>query len=112
MSHRGSNLAEGISLTTTSASGVKTTITFAGETVVFDREQDMEPILEHVREMRERNAGKGWGEGKEVGHIPELFRAKIMLIRDDDERRKAVRRFFIENPVFCAYAPYLRGLRA
>lgn len=109
MSHRGSNLAEGISLTTVSASGVKTTITFAGETVVFDREQDMEPILQHVREMRERNAGKGWGEGKEVGHIPDLFYAKIRQIEDGEQRKRQIRAFFRKYPAFCAYPPYLKG---
>lgn len=108
MGHRGENLAEGISLSSTSASGVTTAITFAGETVVFRRTQDMEPILRHVQAMRERNAGKRWGEGKEVGHIPELFRAPIQRIADPDERRKRVKQFFKENPDFCAYAPFLK----
>lgn len=108
MGHRGENLAEGISLSTTSASGVKTTIHFAGETVVFAKSQDMEPILRHVQEMRERNEGKRWGEGKEVGHIPDLFYQRIRMIQDPQERKKAVRLFFKENPAFCAYAPFLK----
>lgn len=108
MGHRGENLAEGISLSTTSASGVKTTIHFAGETVVFQRVQDMEAALAHVQQMRERNEGKRWGEGKEVGHIPDLFYQRIRMIQDPQERKKQVRLFFKENPAFCAYAPFLK----
>lgn len=108
MGHRGENLAEGISLSTTSASGVKTTIKFAGETVVFERSQDMEAALAHVQRMRERNEGKRWGEGKEVGHIPDLFYQRIRMIPDPQDRQKAMRLFFKENPAFCAYAPFLK----
>lgn len=106
---RGSNLAEGHVIDEGwSASGVHTQIEFRGETVVFHRSQDMEAVLNHVQRMRERNEGKGWGEGREVGHIPDLFYAKIMQIQDFAERKRAVREFFQAHPAFCAYDPYLR----
>lgn len=91
------------------ATGVRTVLHFMGATMVIEKQQDMEPILAHVREMRERNALRPFASDKELGHIPEIFYQRIRLIRDRDERKKAVRRFFKEHPVFCAYDPVLRG---
>lgn len=110
---RGQDYGEGISIDEgLNACGVRTIFHFRGDTLVIERQQDMEAALQHVREMRERNEGKRWGEGKEVGYIPPLFHDKIMQIQDRRERTRAVREFFIENPAFCAYPAYLRGLRA
>ncbi len=105
--HRGTNLAEGLTITERGNCGITTRITFAGDTVVLDMEQDMEPILRYVAEMRERNAARPFAADKELGHIPELFYRKINLIKDSAERRKAVRLFFKQNPAFCAYQPLL-----
>lgn len=106
---RGSNLAEGISIDEgLSEHGVRTVLHFRGDTLVIERQQDMDEVLRHVALMRARNEGKRWGEGREVGHIPELFYTKIRLIRDRKERDRAVKEFFRENPAFCAYEPYLR----
>lgn len=107
---RGQDLAEGISIVDHVAplSGMRRILHFRGDTLVVENWQDMEPVLAWVQQMRERNEGKSWGEGKEVGHIPDLFYQKIRMIRDPAERSKAVREFFQTYPAFCAYAPYLK----
>lgn len=88
--------------------GIRTIIRFEGDELIIQKQQDLEPALRHVAEMRARNEGKNWGEGKEVGYIPPLFYDKICVIKDKDERRKAIRRFFQQNPAFCAYPAYLK----
>lgn len=88
--------------------GVRTVLHFEGRQMVIEKQQDMESILDHVKAMRERNDGKGWGEGREVGHIPEIFYIPIMQERDHVLRKKRVKAFFKQNPAFCAYAPYLK----
>jgi hypothetical protein len=106
---RGQDLAEGISiLDDVAPSGMRKILHFAGETLVVEHWQDMEPILAHVQAMRERNEGRGWGEGREIGHIPDIFHRKIVEIQDTVERRKAVKRFFKTYPAFCAYPAYLK----
>jgi hypothetical protein len=106
---RGQDLAEGISiLDDVAPSGMRKILHFAGETLVVEHWQDMEPILQHVQAMRERNLGKKWGEGKEIGHIPDLFYRKICEFQDSKERAKMRKAFFRQYPAFCAYPPYLK----
>ena len=47
---------------------------------------DAEPYLQRVAEMRARNEGKRWGDGKEVGVLPPWVHHEINMIRDDEER--------------------------
>lgn len=107
---RGTELAEGISLDQgLTPQGVRTIIHFQGTEMVIQRQQDMEPILRHVQEMRERNAAKfGWGSGKEVGHVPEIFMPQLRAIRDPIERRKWLQAFFKANPMLCAEPRYTK----
>lgn len=88
--------------------GVRTIIHFEGDELIIQKQQDMEAVFAHVDAMRRRNEGKPWGDGKEVGYIPPLFYDKICTIVDKVERRKAVKRFFQQNPRFCAYEAYLK----
>lgn len=106
---RGTELAEGISIDEgKSPAGVRSIIHFQGTEVVFQRQQDMEPILRYVQEMRERNEGKPWGTGKEVGHVPEIFKGELDKIRDREERRKWLKGFFRANPMLCAYPAFCK----
>jgi hypothetical protein len=89
--------------------GVRTVLRFEGRQMVIEKQQDMEPILRHVQAMRERNAGKSWGEGKEVGHIPELFYVPISQDPDRERRKRRLKAFFRQYPDFCAYPAYLKG---
>lgn len=100
---RGTELAEGISINEgrSPGSNVYSIIHFQGDQIIFETRQDMEPVLQHVQEMRERNALRGFGVAKELGHIPDLFYAKIRIMKTE-ERRKAIRAFLIENPKLAA----------
>ena len=88
--------------------GIRTQIHFEGDQVVVKKTYDAEPYLQRVAEMRARNEGKRWGEGKEVGVLPPWAHQKIALIQDDAERERAMRNFFRENPAFLAYDAYLK----
>lgn len=88
--------------------GIRTIVRFEGDELIIQKQQDMEPILAHVQQMRERNHGRGWGSGVEVGHIPQLFLDRINAIVDRDDRNKAIKAFFRANPAFCAYPAYLK----
>ena len=54
---RVTEMAEGYEVTETSPTGVSTTFTFQGNVLTVKRSQDLEPIIEHVKAMRERLAG-------------------------------------------------------
>lgn len=88
--------------------GVRTQIHFEGDQVVVQKTYDAEPYLQRVAEMRARNEGKKWGEGKEVGVIPPWVHQKINMIQDDAERERVMKEFFRENPAFLAYEAFIK----
>lgn len=88
--------------------GVRTQIHFEGDQVVVQKTYDAEPYLQRVAEMRARNEGKKWGEGKEVGVIPPWVHQKINRIQDDAERERVMKEFFRENPAFLAYEAFVK----
>lgn len=88
--------------------GIRTQIHFEGEQVVVQKTYDAEPYLQRVAEMRARNEGKRWGEGKEVGVLPPWEHQRIVLIQDDNERERAMRDFFRANPAFLAYDAFIK----
>lgn len=92
----------------TSAVGAE--LSFEGQDLVTRRFQDMEPVLQHVKDMREANEDQGsrWGDGRMVGHIPALFLSEIAAIKDRPKRDAAILAFFRENPAFCGFSPYLK----
>lgn len=86
--------------------GVATQTHFEDGTIVIQKTFDAEPHLEYARQAREATQGQRWGEGKLVGHIPPAFHAKILLIRDPQERKRAVQQFLKENPAFVMFDRY------
>lgn len=88
--------------------GVRTQIHFKGDQVVVQKTYDAEPYLQRAAEMRARNEGKKWGEGKEVGVIPPWVHQKINMIQDDAERERVMKKFFRENPAFLAYEAFVK----
>ena len=88
--------------------GIRTIYHFEGDQVVAEKVYDAEPYLKRAQEMRLRNEGKRWGDGKEVGVIPPWANAKIQAIADDAEREKAMKTFFRENPAFLAYPAFIK----
>ena len=88
--------------------GVRTIYHFENEQVVVQKQYDAEPYLQRAAQMRERNAGKPWGEGLEVGVLPPWELSKIQALPGPQEREKAMRLFFRENPAFLAYDAFLK----
>ena len=88
--------------------GVRTIYRWEGDELITQQQQDMEPVLEYVRQQREALAGAAWGEGRAVGHIPELYYPQIVAIKDRAERGKAIKQFFVDHPEFCYYPAYLK----
>ena len=88
--------------------GIRTQIHFEGDQVVVQKTYDAEPYLQRVAEMRARNDGKRWGEGKEVGVLPPWVNHEINLIRDNNERERAMKAFFRSNPAFLAYDAFIK----
>lgn len=88
--------------------GVRTIYRFEGDQVVVEKQYDAAHYLQRAAEMRARNDGKRWGEGREVGVIPPWAMRDIAPIKDDKEREKAMRTFFRENPAFLAYDAFIK----
>lgn len=87
--------------------GVRTIFHFEGDQVVCQKQYDAEPYLIHAAQMRARNEGKRWGEGKEVGVIPP-WEGRILQIDDDAERERAMKAFFRANPAFLTYDAFIK----
>lgn len=88
--------------------GVGTIYRFEGDQVVCQKVYDAEPYLKRAQEMRARNEGKRWGEGREVGVLPPWVAPQISSIENDAERDKATKAFFRENRAFLAYDAYIK----
>ncbi len=88
--------------------GVRTIYHFEGDQVVVQKVYDAEPYILRAKEMRARNEGKRWGEGKEVGVLPPWAYHQINAIEDEGERTKATKAFFRANPAFLAYDAFLQ----
>jgi hypothetical protein len=91
---------------TSAKTGVTTQTHFEDGSIVVQKTFDADPHLEYARQAREATEGQRWGEGKMVGHIPPAFYAQILLIKDRDERKRAVQQFFKENPAFVMFDRY------
>lgn len=105
----GSGYQENLSLDEgVSKSGIRTILHWEGDEFITQKQQDMEPILRYVQQRREELAGVGWGEGREVGYIPELYYPQINAITDRKERGQAIKQFFRDHPQFCYYDAYLK----
>lgn len=90
------------------AYGITSSVSFENEQIVTCQSFDAEPDLEQAAVIRQQQEGKRWGDRRHVGVLPMAFVAKIMAIPDKDDRRKAVKQFFRENPAFCTFGRYLR----
>lgn len=89
--------------------GVRTQVHFDNdEQIVFQKTFDAEPHLKYAAEARQATDGMNWGEGRMVGHIPDVYLAPILMIKDRKEREKAVKRFFQENPAFVMFDKFLK----
>lgn len=94
----------------TSESGVKKEISIEGESVIVKESFDAAPHLKYAEQARQSTDGKSWGNGRIIGHIPPAFYAKIIQIKDRDERDRAITEFFRNNKAFVTFDKYLKDL--
>lgn len=85
---------------------IRTQLHFEGDSLIVQKTFDAAPHLEYAANARRDTQGKNWGDGRMVGHIPDIYYAPIMQIKDRKEREKAVRLFFQENPAFVMFDRY------
>jgi hypothetical protein len=89
--------------------GIRTKVHFNGdEDIIFEKTFDAAPILQYAADARLATEGKSWGEGKLVGHIPAVYLAPIIAIKDRKEREQAVNTFFRQNPAFVMFDRFLK----
>lgn len=77
--------------------GIRTQVHFEGDDVVIQNTFDAEVAIEYAKQARLATEGQRWGEGKLLGHIPDMYLYPILAIKDSKEREKAVYKFFREN---------------
>lgn len=88
--------------------GIQTRTHFADGEIVVEKRYDAEPHVEYARKMREAQEGQGWGDGKTVVHLTAEAYGRVLLIRDQDERKKFIRQWAKENPAFVTFDRYLK----
>ena len=91
--------------------GIAETTHFEDGQIVIQKQFDAEPHLEYAKQAREATEGKRWGDGRFVGHLPPAVYGRISLIRDRQERSKAIHDFFRENPAYVMFEPYLKDVK-
>ncbi|KWT94682.1 MULTISPECIES: hypothetical protein [unclassified Variovorax] len=92
----------------TNAQGVRTQLHFEGDSLIVQRSYDAEPHLQYARAARESTEGMRWGEGRLVGHIPPAEYARFLLIRDNTQRKNAIKAWLRENSQFVMFEKYLK----
>ena len=89
--------------------GIRTKMHFEHDGgIVVQKTFDAEPHLTYAADARRDTAGMNWGEGRMVGHIPDLYLAPILAIKGKAEREKAVKLFFQQNPAFVMFDKFLK----
>ena len=77
--------------------GITTIFHYEGDQLTIQKSFDAEPHLRYAEQARQATAGMRWGEGRLIGHIPLAFYAEILVIKDPDERKRAIKRFLAER---------------
>jgi hypothetical protein len=99
---------ESVSIDEGVENGVRTQLHFESSgDIVVQNTIDAEVHLDHAARARASTAGQKWGEGKFVCHIPDVFLAPILAIRDRKEREAAVMKFARENQGLVMFDRYL-----
>ena len=95
---------EGVTVDEGIERGIRTQMHFESDGgIVVQKTFDAEPHLDYAKQARLDTQGMNWGNGRLVGHIPDIFYAPICAIKDRKEREKAVRLFFQQNPAFIMF---------
>lgn len=93
---------EGLDPTT----GIETILHFEGDELITQKNWDADPHLQYAEAARQSTEGQRWKEGRLIGHIPPAFYANILVVKDKEQRKKAVRQFFAKNPAFIMFDKY------
>lgn len=88
--------------------GIETRTHFEDDSIVIQKTVDMEPYVERARLAREANEGQRWGEGRIVGTLPPHIFGQVLLIKDDNEKKRFIREYFQQNPALVHFEPYLK----
>jgi len=88
--------------------GIRTQLHFEGEDLIVQKTFDADPHLRYAENARIQTQGMNWGEGRIVGHIPDVFLAPILAIKGKKEREKAARAFLQEHQQFVMFDRYLK----
>lgn len=94
---------ENVSIDEGVTNGIRTQLHFEGEELIVQKTFDAAPHLQYAKDARDATQGQRWGEGRLVGHIPDIFYAPIAALKDRKEREKAVRLFLQQNPAFVMF---------
>jgi hypothetical protein len=92
----------------TDAYGVNTQVIFEGNQIVKKRSFDANPILEACKAERLATEGQRWGEMRKVGTIPMAKYVEFMAIPDQNERKKKVKSWLLQNEGFITFEKYAR----
>lgn len=91
--------------------GVRTQFHFESDGgLVLQKTFDAEPLLKEAEQARQDTAGKRWGEGRIVGTIDPVAYGRISLIKDRQERDKAILDYFREKPALVKFDGYYKTL--
>lgn len=88
--------------------GVHTRLIYQGDEVVKHTSQDVSGILEFTKAKRNHTAGERWGEMRHVGTIPMHIYAELLAIPDQNERKKKLKEYLVQNPAFVTFDAYLK----
>lgn len=92
----------------TTADGVENILHFEGDSLIVQRRWDAEPHMEYAKSARDQTAGKRWGDGRMGVHIPPVYFAQLLQIKDPSERKNWCKKFARENPAFVMFDRYLK----
>lgn len=90
------------------AYGIQTQVRFEGDQIVKVQSYDAQPILEQCAADRIATDGQRWGEMRKVGTIPPVEYAKVLAIKDAQERRRYIRNWLLANQKFLSFEKYAR----
>ena len=108
---KGADMSERVTLDEGTYNGVRTLLHFEGDQLIVEKQIDREAVLAHVREMRERNALRGFGVPKEIGHVLELDRPELELVKRTqgaEAARRWMKAYFKQHSDLCAWPAFLQ----
>lgn len=88
--------------------GITTTHALEDNALHVVKTWDATPHLEYAASARQQTAGQRWGSGRFIVHIPPAEYAKILVIRDKEQRGKAIQDFMRNNQALLMFDKALK----